>query len=95
MFVSWQKWTASFVPLGFIPDSKVIDQLEAKNIYLQGLCKDEFPVVIGTRIPLQMIWGWILQIPVQKPSDGKPPMAIFEMSPATDDGFSDVSCRHG
>ena len=46
MFVSWQKWRASFVPLGFIPDSEVIDQLEAKKIYLQGLCKDEFPVMI-------------------------------------------------
>ncbi|KAL4586435.1 hypothetical protein LXL04_011071 [Taraxacum kok-saghyz] len=46
MFVSWQKWRASFVPLGFIPDSEVIDQLEAKKIYLQGLCKDEIPVMI-------------------------------------------------
>lgn len=46
MFVSWQKWRASFVPLGFIPDSQVIDQLETKKIYLQGLSKDGYPVLI-------------------------------------------------
>ncbi|KAI3497996.1 hypothetical protein L1887_33677 [Cichorium endivia] len=46
MFVSWQKWRASFVPSGFFPDSEVIDQLEAKKIYLQGLSKDGFPVMI-------------------------------------------------
>nr|XP_043623345.1 sec14 cytosolic factor-like [Erigeron canadensis] len=46
MFVSWQKWRASFVPLGFIPDSQVMDQLEDKKIYLQGLSKDGFPLVI-------------------------------------------------
>ncbi|KAL8227712.1 hypothetical protein R6Q57_015296 [Mikania cordata] len=46
MFVSWQKWRASFVPLGFIPDSQVIDQLDAKKIYLQGLSKDGYPVMI-------------------------------------------------
>ncbi|KAD7116755.1 hypothetical protein E3N88_04023 [Mikania micrantha] len=46
MFVSWQKWRASFVPLGFIPDSEVVDQLEAKKIYLQGLSKDGNPVMV-------------------------------------------------
>ena len=46
MFVSWQKWRASFVPLGFIPDSQVVDQLDAKKIYLQGLSKDGYPVMI-------------------------------------------------
>ncbi|KAF5757359.1 putative CRAL-TRIO lipid binding domain, CRAL/TRIO domain superfamily [Helianthus annuus] len=46
MFVSWQKWRASFVPLGFIPDSEVTDQLESKKIYLQGLSKDGYPVMV-------------------------------------------------
>ncbi|KAI3744181.1 hypothetical protein L1987_57257 [Smallanthus sonchifolius] len=46
MFVSWRKWRASFVPLGFIPESQVVDQLEAKKIYLQGLSKDGCPVMI-------------------------------------------------
>ncbi|KAK1412110.1 hypothetical protein QVD17_33099 [Tagetes erecta] len=47
LFVSWQNWRASFVPLGFIPDSEVGDQLEAEKIYLQGLSKDGHPVMIG------------------------------------------------
>ncbi|XP_071735763.1 sec14 cytosolic factor-like [Rutidosis leptorrhynchoides] len=46
MFISWQKWRKSFVPLGFIPDSQVVDQLEAKKIYLQGVSKDGYPVMI-------------------------------------------------
>nr|XP_043623344.1 sec14 cytosolic factor-like [Erigeron canadensis] len=46
MFVSWQKWRASFVPLGYIPDSQVVDQLDAKKIYLQGLSKDGYPVMV-------------------------------------------------
>ena len=46
MFVTWQKWRASFVPTGFIPDSEVMDQLDAKKIYLQGLSKDVHPVMI-------------------------------------------------
>ena len=40
MFVSWQKWRTSFVPLGFIPDSEVLQQLESRKIFLQGLSKD-------------------------------------------------------
>ncbi|KAI7727791.1 hypothetical protein M8C21_016231, partial [Ambrosia artemisiifolia] len=46
MFVSWQKWRASFVPLGFIPDSEVTDELASKKIYLQGLSKDGCPVMV-------------------------------------------------
>ncbi|KAI3497997.1 hypothetical protein L1887_33678 [Cichorium endivia] len=46
MFVSWQKWRASFVPLGFIPDSEVLQQLEPRKIFLQGLSKDGHPIMI-------------------------------------------------
>lgn len=46
MFVQWQKWRASFVPSGSIPDSEVTDELEAKKIYLQGLSWDGYPVMI-------------------------------------------------
>ncbi|KAA8529771.1 hypothetical protein F0562_034129 [Nyssa sinensis] len=46
MFVQWQKWRAAFVPLGFIPDSEVPDELEDRKIYLQGLSKDGYPVMI-------------------------------------------------
>ncbi|KAJ4973318.1 hypothetical protein NE237_006492 [Protea cynaroides] len=46
MFVQWRKWRAEFVPLGFIPDSEVPDELGAKKIYLQGLSKNGNPVMI-------------------------------------------------
>lgn len=46
MFVQWQKWRSTFVPLGFIPDSEVPDELEAKKIYLQGLSKKGIPILL-------------------------------------------------
>ncbi|KAF9594052.1 hypothetical protein IFM89_027026 [Coptis chinensis] len=46
MLVKWKKWREEFVPLGFIPDSEVRDELDAKKIYLQGLSKNGQPVVI-------------------------------------------------
>lgn len=51
MFVQWQKWRSSLVPLGFIPDSEVPDELAARKICLQGLSRDGYPVmiVIGSR----------------------------------------------
>ncbi|KAK6146698.1 hypothetical protein DH2020_020567 [Rehmannia glutinosa] len=46
MFVQWQKWRASFVPLDYIPDSEVEDELNGEKIYLQGLSRKGYPVVI-------------------------------------------------
>lgn len=46
MFVQWQKWRAEFVPLGFIPDSEIPDELEARKAYLQGLSREGYPVLI-------------------------------------------------
>ncbi|OVA12177.1 CRAL-TRIO domain [Macleaya cordata] len=47
MFVQWKKWRDEFVPLGFIPDSEVEDELGDKKIYLQGLSKiGQHPVMI-------------------------------------------------
>lgn len=46
MFVQWQKWRAEIVPLNLIPDSEVKDELSAEKIYLQGLSRKGFPVVI-------------------------------------------------
>ncbi|GER37188.1 Sec14p-like phosphatidylinositol transfer family protein [Striga asiatica] len=46
MFVQWQKWRASFVPLGCIPDSEVEDELSGEKIYLQGLSTKGTSVVI-------------------------------------------------
>ncbi|KAK6921592.1 CRAL-TRIO lipid binding domain [Dillenia turbinata] len=46
MFVAWQKWRASFVPKGFIAESEVRDELDARKICLQGLSRDGNPVLI-------------------------------------------------
>ncbi|KAL3644736.1 hypothetical protein CASFOL_009916 [Castilleja foliolosa] len=46
MFVQWQKWRASFVPLDFIPDSEVEDELSGEKIYLQGLARNGNPVLL-------------------------------------------------
>ncbi|MCL7045587.1 hypothetical protein MKW94_017420 [Papaver nudicaule] len=39
MFVEWKSWRDEFVPLGFIPDSEVPDELSDEKIYLQGLSR--------------------------------------------------------
>lgn len=46
MFVQWLKWRSSLVPDGFIEESEVPDQLEARKIFLQGLSKTGNPVMI-------------------------------------------------
>lgn len=46
MFVTWKKWRDSFVPLGFIPDSEVLDELKPRKIFLQGFSKSGHPVMI-------------------------------------------------
>ncbi|GFP83573.1 cral-trio domain-containing protein ykl091c [Phtheirospermum japonicum] len=46
MFVQWQKWRASFVPLDYIPDSEVEYELSGEKIYLQGLSRNGNPVVL-------------------------------------------------
>ncbi|KAI3836382.1 hypothetical protein MKW92_003573 [Papaver armeniacum] len=52
MFVQREKWREEFVPLGFIPESEIADQLGDKKIYLQGLTKigqHPFMVCISNR----------------------------------------------
>lgn len=48
MFVQWLKWRNAMVPSGgeFILDSEVPDELEPRKIYLQGLSKDGYPVMV-------------------------------------------------
>lgn len=46
MFVQWRKWRTSLAPSGFIPDSEVPDELQAKKIYLQGLSKKGLPIML-------------------------------------------------
>ncbi|KAM4108958.1 hypothetical protein ACB094_03G084900 [Castanea mollissima] len=46
MFVQWQNWRAAIVPNGVISESEIQDELEPRKIYLQGLSKDKYPVMI-------------------------------------------------
>ncbi|KAH6773926.1 Sec14p-like phosphatidylinositol transfer family protein [Perilla frutescens var. hirtella] len=46
MFVQWQNWRTSFVPLNHIPESEITDELNAEKIYLQGLSRKGHPVVM-------------------------------------------------
>ncbi|ERN11377.1 hypothetical protein AMTR_s00176p00042540 [Amborella trichopoda] len=46
MFVQWAKWRADFVPRGHIPDDEVLQELESKKIYLQGLSKNGYSLLI-------------------------------------------------
>ncbi|XP_014519463.1 sec14 cytosolic factor isoform X2 [Vigna radiata var. radiata] len=46
MFVQWQKWRSAMVPNGFISESEIPDELEARKIFLQGLSGDKFPLMI-------------------------------------------------
>ncbi|KAL8161193.1 hypothetical protein V2J09_012682 [Rumex salicifolius] len=46
MFVGWQKWRTDIAPLGFIADSEVPDQLEARKVYLGGQTKDGHPLAV-------------------------------------------------
>lgn len=46
MFVQWLQWRATFVPLGFIPDSEVTQELETRKIFLQGLSRGGYPVLL-------------------------------------------------
>ncbi|XP_051149458.1 sec14 cytosolic factor-like [Andrographis paniculata] len=48
MFVEWQTWRSSFVPLGNIPVSEIEDELASEKIYLQGLSrKSGRPIVVA------------------------------------------------
>ncbi|KAL9259215.1 hypothetical protein AKJ16_DCAP05184 [Drosera capensis] len=46
MFVQWQEWRSSFVPLGYIPDYEVRDQLEERKMFLGGMTKEGYPLIL-------------------------------------------------
>ncbi|KAI4369048.1 hypothetical protein MLD38_017539 [Melastoma candidum] len=46
MIVKWREWREVLVPNGFISDSEVADELEARKIYLQGLTRCGRPLMI-------------------------------------------------
>ncbi|KAI4373224.1 hypothetical protein MLD38_011374 [Melastoma candidum] len=47
MIVKWREWREVLVPNGFISESEVADELEARKIYLQGLTRRGHPLLIG------------------------------------------------
>jgi hypothetical protein len=46
MFAQWLQWRAAFVPNGSIPDSEVQDELRRRKVFLQGLSRDGYPVLL-------------------------------------------------
>ncbi|KAI3889621.1 hypothetical protein MKX03_007643 [Papaver bracteatum] len=49
MFTQWKKWRDDFLPLGFIPESEVPDELGSRKVYLQipsSNAPHDHPVVI-------------------------------------------------
>lgn len=46
MAIKWKKWRDELVPLGHIPESEILDHLEDKTAYLQGLSTKGHPVCI-------------------------------------------------
>ncbi|XP_027769783.1 SEC14 cytosolic factor-like isoform X2 [Solanum pennellii] len=55
MFFQWKKWRAEMVPLGYITDSEVADELAAEKIYLQGLSKNGHPVVMVKKFVVHLL----------------------------------------
>uniref|UniRef100_A0A3Q7E7G2 CRAL-TRIO domain-containing protein n=1 Tax=Solanum lycopersicum TaxID=4081 RepID=A0A3Q7E7G2_SOLLC len=55
MFCQWKKWRAEMVPLGYITDSEVADELAAEKIYLQGLSKNGHPVVMVKKFVVHLL----------------------------------------
>lgn len=47
MFVQWQAWRASMVPSGSITEDEVRDQLDVRRVFLGGLTKEGYRVVVG------------------------------------------------
>ncbi|WVZ09369.1 hypothetical protein V8G54_013899 [Vigna mungo] len=62
MFVQWQKWRSAMVPNGFISESEIPDELEARKIFLQGLSGDKFPLMISY-YPERLAKCYILHMP--------------------------------
>ncbi|GAB2254695.1 hypothetical protein Droror1_Dr00022504 [Drosera rotundifolia] len=56
MFVQWQAWRTSMVPSGSITEDEVRDQLDVRRVFLGGLTKEGYRVVVGKgkgRFPLK------------------------------------------
>lgn len=47
MFVKWQEWRSTWVPNGFVPESEIGEELEARKLFLQGLSRSGQPLMVG------------------------------------------------
>ncbi|KAF8040133.1 hypothetical protein BT93_B2380 [Corymbia citriodora subsp. variegata] len=47
MFVKWQEWRSTWVPNGFVPESEIGEELEARKIFLQGLSRSGQPLMLA------------------------------------------------
>lgn len=47
MFVKWQEWRSTWVPNGFVLESEIGEQLEARKIFLQGLSRSGQPLMVA------------------------------------------------
>ncbi|KAI3431218.1 uncharacterized protein J3R85_007950 [Psidium guajava] len=47
MFVKWQEWRSTWVPNGFVPESEIGEELEARKIFLQGLSRSGQPLMVA------------------------------------------------
>lgn len=46
MFVQHQSWRASYIPLGYVPDSECPRELASQKLFLQGRSKRGWAVVV-------------------------------------------------
>ncbi|XP_077234516.1 sec14 cytosolic factor-like [Tasmannia lanceolata] len=46
MFVAWEEWRAGIAPLGYVPESEIRPELEARKVLLQGPSKDGHSIFI-------------------------------------------------
>nr|ABK22993.1 unknown [Picea sitchensis] len=54
MFAKYRKWRQSFVPLGYIPETMICDELMKNSAYMQGFDKRGRPIAVillGRHIP--------------------------------------------
>ena len=46
MFGQWEEWRAEFVPLGYVPEEEIPQELEARKVFLQGHTKGGHALLI-------------------------------------------------
>ncbi|KAF5177735.1 Sec14p-like phosphatidylinositol transfer family protein [Thalictrum thalictroides] len=47
MWIKWKKWREEIAPLGYIPQSEILDQLGAKKFYLQAKASQQLVLLFS------------------------------------------------